>query len=106
MKLQTSGEEYMSGWTDGYDTNEAEWTTRAMRIARKLLDRVDAEAAIHGYLDMDSIEAVVSAFWQYAENGEIIDILDGYIEWCEKDGTPGDMKRLMELKLRGRVSNA
>ena len=104
MKLETSGEEYMSGWTDGYDTNEAEWATRTMAIARKLIDRVDTEAQIQGYLDIEAIKVVVEAFWHYAEHAEITDILDNYIEWCESNGTPRDMKKLMEMKLRGATS--
>jgi hypothetical protein len=91
----------MSGWTDGYDTNEAEWATRTMVIARKLIDRVDAEAEMQGYLDIDAIRVVVEAFWQYAEHAEIVGILDNYIEWCESKGTPREMKQLMEMKLRG-----
>jgi hypothetical protein len=106
MKTTTSTEDYRSGWTDGYDANEEEWATRSMRIARKLLDRVDAETATSGYLDMDAIECVVSAFWEYAEQSEIIDILDGYIYWCETNGTASEMKKLMELKQKGRITNA
>jgi hypothetical protein len=106
MKLATSSEDYQSGWADGYDINEEEWATRSMKIARKLLDRVDTDANDQGYLDIEAIETVVSAFWQYAEHSEMVDILDQYIEWCEKNGTASDMRKLMELKQKGRVGNA
>ena len=106
MKITTTNEDYHSGWTDGYDSNEEEWAERSMKIARMLLDRVDAEAVSQGYLDIHTIEAVVLAFRQYAEHGDILEILDNYIKWCEMNGTATDMKKLMELKLRGRLDNA
>jgi hypothetical protein len=106
MEIQTASEEYTSGWTEGYDANETEWAMRTMNIARKLIDRVDDDARSNGYLDIEAIESVVVAFWNYAEHGEVVDILDNYIEWCAKHGTAHDMKRLMELKLTGRIANA
>jgi hypothetical protein len=99
-------EDYQSGWADGYDTSEEQWANNAMVIARRLLDRVNAEATIQGYLDIDSIESVVGIFWGHAEQGEMIDILDQYIKWCENSGSASDMKKLVELKLTGRLSNA
>jgi hypothetical protein len=105
-KQRTQSEDYQSGWADGYDSNEEEWAQRTMVIARKLLDRVDAESVGQRYLDMEAIEAVTLAFWQYAEHGWVVDMLDQYINWCELYGNPRDMKRLMELKMKGRIDNA
>lgn len=108
MKIMEAGnsDDYISGWSDGYDSNEEEWAQRTMTIARKLLDRVDAEATHQRYLDIEAIEAVTLAFWQYAEHGWVLDMLDQYIEWCEQYGSPREMKQLMELKTKGRLDNA
>lgn len=105
-KQRGTGGDYDSGWADGYDSNEEEWARRAMDIARKLLDRVDAEATTQGHLDTESLEAVTLAFWPYAEHGWVVDMLDRYITWCEGHGTAQDMKRLMELKTAGRIDHA
>jgi hypothetical protein len=102
--MENKSEDYQSGWADGYDSNENEWATRTMAIARKLIDRVDAEANSQHYLDIEAIEAVTRAFWQYAEHGWVVDVLDQYIEWCESNGSPRDMKKLMELKTTGRTN--
>jgi hypothetical protein len=97
---------YDSGWVDGYDSNEDEWAMRTMAIATLLLDRVDTDANNTGRLDIEAIEAVTLAFWQYAENGWVTEKLGNYIRWCEGNGTARDMKKLMELKTTGRISNA
>lgn len=105
-KQRGTGGDYDSGWADGYDSNESEWASKTMAIARKLLDRVNAEAATQHYLDTEAIEAVTVAFWPYAEHLWVVDMLDQYIEWCEQYGSPRDMKKLMELKTAGRIGNA
>jgi hypothetical protein len=88
-------------WANGYDSAEALWAEKSWAIWRRLLDRVDAEAVLQGYLDIDTLRFGLKEFREFpTELARMQDILDQYIAWAVEKEKASEVYELMKMRHR------